>query len=325
MKLGWFDSANFDNGYCGKDGGSYIRIPLLRELNRRGWQIDFEGYNPDNYDYTEEPLKQLDIIDQAIRFRSGIPFVNETTLTDRYDAVIVEARSSDFDEFDRQLEIIDAHDNVYVLDRNNWARDIPADLRDIHLLRPYIESNDAFDVQTWFPYWRDERVPVPTTHPEYDLVYVGNRWGREDEMREFLELSDGLDMLIAGNWPEREPDLVDEFDDIDWLGPVPHYSVVPLLGMGAATFHVGKPDYNPLGFLTMRTWEARMAGRCCFHTAELEYADQHLHNIFVFEHPRDIQAALDESDPYDLSLQYQNQPLINRHQQTAADQLEAII
>lgn len=314
-KLGWFDSLNLDNQYCGKDGGSYIRIPLLRELNRRGWQIDFEGYDPGNYYYTEEGLFELGILEEAYRFRDSIDFVNHRSVNlsaDDYDIIIVEARSSEFSEYERQLDIIDAADcDCYVLDRNNWARDMPAEYRNkVTLLRPYDKPNEHFESQVYFPYWYDSNCPRLTVEPRYDLVYVGNRWGRRDEMWDFLSAIEDFDVCMCGNWTMREPEMVEEFDMIDWIGPIPHFAVVPTLALGKATFHVGKPDYNELGFYTMRTYEARMAGRPCLHDDSM--TSQPLDDRFYFSNPADL-------DPDVLYDYYQID--VVRTEQEAAEQL----
>lgn len=306
MKLGWFDSGNFDNVYCGKDGGSYIRIPLLRELNRRGVQVDFEGYDPGNYPYSERALQDLGILKEAYRYRDGIPFarhenVDLTRDIADYDMLFVEARSPEFSEYQRQEAIIEAarEEDVITLlfDRNNWAKEMPKELRTFcWLIRPYPKIPQGFKKTEYFPYWYDTQIPECNLEPEYDLVYVGNRWGREEQMMEFLDDCEdaGYSLLIAGNWVDREPWMVDTYDWVEWVGSTPHFSTIPLLSLGKATFHVGKPDYNELGFVTMRAAEAWMANRPCFYHDSV--LNGNIDEDYFFEDPSDIDPSLGYED-----------------------------
>lgn len=301
MRIGWFDTDNLDNNYCGKDGGSNIRIPFLRELNRVGHSIDYQTYDAGNYRYQgRRKLKELGILRQASRYRDSLDCVRQVSRLaikiDEYDAVVVEARSPEFDEIRSQLDIMRAamaeDVPIFLLDRNNWAKDLDKRYRKhATLLRPYPAINPAFKKQEYFPYWFDPSIPVNDIEPQFDFVYVGNRWGRTAEMRAFLEELSDYELMIIGNWPDREPELCDEFDQVEWLGSMPHFATVPLLSLGRATFHVGKPDYNELGFVTMRAAEAIMARRPCYFSHDVKNSE--LSVDYIFNSPSDI-GPLDE-------------------------------
>ena len=281
LNIGWWDYGHTHNDYCGADGGSNIRIPLLRELNRRGHRIYFQSPPIDDYEYEDEVLAELGIYSESARFRQSMDFVIETNIhrhIDELDVLVLEARYSDFDEFEKQKALIrSAVVNdvpTYLFDRNNWAVDLPREYREnVHLLRPYRNSNTRFDEQTWFPYFYDDEIPDCNIQPEYDLVYIGNRYGREDEMDEFLNGRDHQDILVVGNWPNRDQQVTEKYDWVDFVGSTPHYSTIPLLQLGKATFHVGKPDYNDIGMLTMRPYEAFMAERPCFISTDIYGVD----------------------------------------------------
>lgn len=183
-----------------------------------------------------------------------------------------------------------------LLDRNNWAQHLPKNLRHYcWLMRPYPKIPDGFKKTSYFPYWFDTEIPKTSIEPRYDLVYVGNRWGREDEMQAFLDdcRDAGHSLLVAGNWVDREPELVKDHDWVEWVGSTPHFSTIPLLSLGRATFHVGKQDYNELGFVTMRAAEAWMAGIPCFYHASVMHGE--IPEEYFFEDPSDIELGIKNS------------------------------
>lgn len=293
MKIGWWDCGNLDNEYCGKDGGSNLRIPLLKQLNGHGHTIFAEMVDPGNYDYDEAGLHRIEseagisFVDECKRFRESMDFVIETDLEDvmpELDSVIVEARRLDFDEYERQIEVMKLALNwnipVFVLDRNNWAQHISDSLQEsCYLLRPYYQEHPDWpeSLQVYFPYFYRRDVPDIDLDPEFDLVYIGNRYGREEQMDQFLDGLDELSILVCGNWPDRDQ-IVTENHDFTFVGSTPHFATIPTLQLGRASFHVGKPDYNEIGFLTLRPYEAKTARRPCFINSDIEYINELVDN-----------------------------------------------
>jgi hypothetical protein len=301
MHIGWWAADNLDNEYCGKDGGTSYRHPLLSELNQRGHAIWKYGPDPGNYPYTESALDDLGILDEAYRFRDSLDFVLDAQgRIGHLDMLVVELRSVDFfREFRQQQYIINqAHDTgipVLGFDRNNWGTDLSRDMKQkIHLLRPYFESrtDEAWRDITFFPYPIDtDYWPQSRITPRYDLVYVGNRYGREAQMDAFLDGLEDLDILVAGNWPDRDQDVTDKYPHVDFVGSTPHFSTIPLLQLGWMTFHVGKPDYHDIGMFTPRLVEAALANRVCGVWHEHDYLDW-LPDKFVVEDNDDVRRLL---------------------------------
>lgn len=325
--IGWWDVGNRDNDYLGSDGGSYIRIPLLRELTNRGHTVYAEFPDPGNYgkDGTTV-LDELGIKHESLRYRQRLTEIIEIDflerVIDRLDVLVVEARKSGFEHFARQRDIVEqGRENnipVFVFDRNNWAQHHPVgDL----LLRPYVQENEYWDQeQVFFPYWRSD-VPKSEIEPQYDLVYVGNRYGREEQMDRFLDGLEDLDILVAGNWPDRDQEVTSKYD-FDFIGSTPHYSTIPLLKLGKATFHVGKPDYNDLGMVTMRPFEAAMANRVCFISDDVDILGTAIKGKFHTSNEKYIREML--SGLPNAAMQRQFQRSLNTVDK-AARRLETLI
>lgn len=340
MKIGWWDCGNLDNMYCGSDGGSNLRIPLLKQLNGHGHTIFAEMADPGNYDYDEsglweieESLDQSGFVEETYRFRESMDFVIERELgpglVDDLDAVIVEARREDMDEFGRSKHVmqlaIDSDAHVFVLDRNNWAKQYPDEIaQNTYLLRPYKDENPQWPshYQIFWPYFWRRDVPETSFEPEYDLVYIGNRYGREDQMDKFLEGLEDLDILVCGNWPDREQEVTEKYD-FDFVGSTPHFATVPTLRLGRASFHVGKPDYNEIGMLTLRPFEAKAAGRPCFINSDIQFIDELVENHRWATNEADwVKKMLDKGDE---QLQREAGSNFNRTTREARLQLERVI
>ena len=110
---------------------------------------------------------------------------------------------------------------------------------------------------------------LPTFVPKmYDFCYIGNNYGRYEEMVEVLSrpFFEGKRNHVFGNWlnlsDEREkPEQVKvDFPYVNFNPPVPPESVTDLLARARFTYHFGKPEYNECGFMTMRWQEAASAG-----------------------------------------------------------------
>lgn len=312
MRLGYWAADNVNNVYCGKDGGTSYRHPLLHELNQRGHTIWFNGPDPGNYEYTEDALKELDILTDSYRFRESLGFL----INDRargvtwakgdgvahLDACIVELRSKEFDEFDRMRNVIDRcleHDvAVFGFDRNNWGHHLNVGRQEqIELLRPYYLGRPSWKEDHFFPYpYAPNYWPDSNTDPAYDLVYVGNRYGREDEMDDFLSGLD-MDILVAGNWPNRDQSVTDTYDHVDFVGSTPHFSTIPFIRLGRMTFHVGKHDYHNIGMFTPRLVEAALANRVCAISADHDYTEW-VPDQFLVHDNDDVRSLLDNAlDP----------------------------
>jgi len=286
MNIGWWAADNTDNIYCGKDGGTAYRHPLLSELNSRGHTVYLNGPDPGNYEYDASAFYDFGIDNECWRFRDSLEFIinqrphapDWRSDVEHLDVLIVEMRSREFDEFGWMWDVIDAGHRLGVpvlgFDRNNWGQDLPSEAqKKVHLLRPYMQpAEGSWSGQTFFPYPYDpDYWPHCTLEPQYDLVYVGNRYGREEQMDSFLDGLEDLSILVAGNWPDRDQSVTEQYDHVQFVGSTPHFSTIPFLALGRMTFHVGKPDYHRIGMFTPRLVEAALADRVCAVSSEHDH------------------------------------------------------
>lgn len=339
MKIGWWDAGNLDNQYCGNDGGSNLRIPLLKQLNGHGHTIYAEMADPGNYEYSEVGLWEIEdrvgqeFVDECYRFRESLDFVIERELKPgligQLDAVIIEARREDMEEFKRSVQVartaIDSDAHVFLFDRNNWAQQYPDDIpQNTYLLRPYYQANEVWpdSYQVFFPYFFRRDVPETSLDVEYDLVYIGNRYGREEQMDKFLEGLEDLDILVCGNWPDKDQEVTEKYD-FDFVGSTPHFATIPTLRLGKASFHVGKPDYNELGMLTLRPFEAKTAGRPCFINSDINHINELVENHRWATNKADwVKTMLDKTEEQRRKETGSN---FNRTAREARVQLEKVI
>lgn len=102
----------------------------------------------------------------------------------------------------------------------------------------------------------------------YDFCYIGNNYGRYDEMRGVLGLPffENKTNLIYGNWLDFSIDrqtpeeIKRDFPFVQFKGRAQSNEVISLLSRAVFTYHFAKPEYNSTGFITMRWQEAATAG-----------------------------------------------------------------
>lgn len=106
------------------------------------------------------------------------------------------------------------------------------------------------------------------THKLYDYMYVGNNYERYSQAKRVFGGDRMRDMkaVFYGNWldpnPERESPAVvlRDFPLIDFKGRLPQDKVIEELAKARFTYHLAKPEYCDTGMVTLRWYEAAMAG-----------------------------------------------------------------
>lgn len=121
----------------------------------------------------------------------------------------------------------------------------------------------------------------------YDFCYVGNNYGRYDQMKEILNrpfFSESKN-YIFGNWlipsPNRQSieQIKADFPYVTFGTPVEPEMVRPALASARFTYHFARPDYNECGFVAMRWQEAASAG-CLGLMTEDFVAPDNFRNVF---------------------------------------------
>ena len=114
-----------------------------------------------------------------------------------------------------------------------------------------------------YPYVRGyERDPLPVSE-KHGAVYVGNDYGRRDAMeRLLLHLPEnGIPVTVYGRYEAKDgPRWCARFPRVEWAGRVPPNRVPSAVARGLFTVNVVKREYEPIGLLTLRTFDANCYG-----------------------------------------------------------------
>ena len=148
-----------------------------------------------------------------------------------------------------------------------WLGDLwlpPENLsKDITLLRPFsskvFDSNfkNAFE----FNYFTHP-CTLPVKEKVIDYLYVGNQYNRWEEFKAIFEKLDG-NVVVAGNWLKNKNkwDNSLQLKNVLYIGEIPHSMALPLYNISKQTFYIIPPQYQQVGMLTSRLYEAQM-GNC---------------------------------------------------------------
>lgn len=128
------------------------------------------------------------------------------------------------------------------------------------------ELRPRYGVETlMFPDMLHMALPNPPSFSDrqYDLVYVGNNYERFNQAVAYLSLA-SLDKSTKfwGNWLETNPSrtspttVVTMLPNIKFDGRLQQDKILTALSDGMTTIHLHKPSYGPIGFLSLRWYEA---------------------------------------------------------------------
>jgi hypothetical protein len=285
MDILWIGKGHLNNSYTGVDGGSNIRIPLINELKRRGHDIDWASYAL-NADMIPSNVSFLDIKPYAESCEKSVEakrnlnisidndIVTHSILSNSYDAIVMEVRPSTmFEEAYLQNKMIStalkSANKVFLYDQDLWAEtSIDSAFKPfVTLLKPYVRCSPTFQHQEFFPYFY-HKVQLQYMRPQYDVVYIGNRYEREWDfvrfMNQFVSHAKDASVLVSGDWISKAPYVVKEFPSFHWIGSTPHSYTLPLLQLGTCTVHMGRSVMRDYGMTSMRPFEAYMADRLCY-------------------------------------------------------------
>lgn len=246
----WCGKGHLDNNYAGVDGGSNIRIPLINELTSHNkdysCEIDWTSFHldadlqPSNIDFLGlAPYNESceSSISEKLMMFKALDRLTAVKQEVKYDALVLEVRPSwTFEEAYLQNKLIKAalkHNiAVLLLDQDLWAdAAIDASFRQhVRLMRPYSRCNSVFPYQEFYPYYY-HAINLRKKEPEYDIVYIGNRYERDIDFIDFMRPihQHGLKVLVSGDWVLKAPYVVREFPKFHWIGSTLHTYTLPLL------------------------------------------------------------------------------------------------
>ena len=274
MRLLWVGKGHLDNLFAGVDGGANIRLPLIAALHERSVDIDFFTFKLD-HDFQPADIEFLHLEPYVESCRAKVDTIGDVDSIEHYsfkdtDVLFLEVRPGFMytEAYQQNLLIkraLDCGVLVIAADQDLWAEhSIDRNFRDkIIVLRTAVRPLTSFPKQWFFPYYWHE-VDMPDRKPEYDVVYVGNRYEREYDFAEFMKPLRSLKVLVSGDWIQKAPQIINEFPEFQWIGSTLHSYTLPLLKLGACTVHVGRKIMRQYGLTPIRPFEAYMAGRPCY-------------------------------------------------------------
>lgn len=346
----YFGAGHLDNLYSGVDGGSYSRIPFLQEMTERRTKIKWLGYeykdrkknNLVNAFRLQEHLYTISVRDKVEDIG---PSFTEKDLEE--DGILfielrpfIQKEGYNFEkECETQVNLIDFFISkgrkVFVQDREGWCVQIPDKYcSHINLLRAYHNkvdhrtyNSEHFFMWTWsrqFDNWNFYNRGI------FDISYCGNVYERRDEFRDLLKPSHdaGKSIAVAGNWlREKYGDRdfsLNNFPNNIWFGSTEHWTTLPLLAMSKCTVHCSNKRQREIGLISIRVFEARMAGIPVFVYDQIDHIDKYVTQDQII---KDGDELLWKLNNLDLSKVYYNfrQMIENYELKDHVDRFEEIL
>ena len=267
-KIGITTVMPLENNYVGVHGITAFFFPLIRKLKENGHKIYFFGKVVENKSKNIF-CECLNLQPYNMNIYNDLETVNDMTQLKDLDDLLVYPRFPEVaDEFDFQNKVITeaTKNNIFigVWDGDLKSQHIPEELRQhCTLLRPY--SSQKFD-----KLFKDAHEFHYFTHQLYtkleqrekiiDYLYIGNFYERFEELREKFEGLEGK-IVIAGNHlkDEKKWNQSLQLKNVLYIKDVSHNMALPLLNISKETFYVIPKQYQEVGMITSRVYEAKMA------------------------------------------------------------------
>lgn len=273
----WFGAGHLHNKYIGVDGGSNIRLPLMRELMEFGYKIYWMGFSA-NKRFKNSYMDLMDIYE----YSGVVDLTQEVEYTNQIKedgALLVEFRPNiqkpgyNFEfEWKEQINLINEFLRrnlpVFVWDQDHWAAEqLDKDLlQKIVLLTPSEKRIEGSIQETFYYPTTNEKVNLNFYGRDIDIVYCGNVYGRRDDFGEFMKHfnSDNVRVLVTGNWLRKDNGdrdfALDNFNHFMWIGQTEHWTTIPLLRRALFTVQINNKAQQEYGQPTARLFEAHRAG-----------------------------------------------------------------
>lgn len=293
-KIYWFGVGSNHLRETSVYGGKFIRIPLMRALNKFGYEIEWLGY--DCNDYRNSHFINLLDLDGKDWWHYTANISNKSqdlksSLSKNPGPLLVELRPNidkpgyNFaNEWSTQLELINLFlENklpVFIWDQDIWCDYIPNEIRkQVILLRPYVkEADSSFINQEEFLYmtfelseYQQRRLNIISKEEKrFDVMYCGNVYERRNEFLEYFKPfhDNNKRVCIQGNWLRKKYDdrdfSLDNFPNFMFFGSTPHWTTLPCTAMSKSVVHFGNKRQQEAGLLTQRIFEAFVAKTVLF-------------------------------------------------------------
>jgi len=149
----------------------------------------------------------------------------------------------------------------------------------VTVIGPYEEPTSyAKPITIDYPYVDAfEREPLPVEE-RIGGVYVGNDYGRRAAMeRLLLSLPPAVPVTVWGRYEAKDgPEWCARFPDVNWAGRIPSNQVPNAVAKGHFTVNMVKHDYQDIGLLTLRTFDANVYGTLQIADANIKRVNQYV-------------------------------------------------
>lgn len=334
LRIAYFGTEHNDTDYIGVDGSSLLKNPMTNELVKLGHEITFIGTEPERYRDRNFPILNILKINKednfiSVRDKIKIKHASKFTIKElngSFDVLFMVCRMDDYPEqlpdWNLQNFLIEKFEGVILMcDNDLYARKIPQELHNkIVLLRPYVKENLLkFKNQYEFHFFTNTMRKFQHLQPLVDFCYCGNVYRRWNKFEKFFgQVQKTKTVMVTGNFlrkKDRNNSL--KLENILYCGQTPHYCTIPFLSAGNATIEIVPPLYETFGLMTMRIWEALMAGILCFGDKEIYAIDKFIPKELIAKNGNEvveIYNSLDSSSTLELYFKF-----VDMHKENTLD------
>ncbi len=312
-QLYYYGVGSLHNLESSVDGGKYIRLPLMIELIRKGFDIKWIGFGKsDRFENKYIELLNLKENDYTIDLTKNVQdisslFMNEekNSINQKCEEIISKSPGDLFielrpnidkpgynfvNEWNIQLQLIDLFHSknqlVFVWDQDVWASQLPEEYRKkVILLRSYFEELDGFDKQElflygWFKPSFSKSLKRLSKNKIFDATYCGNVYGRRDEFLEYFKPFEQQKKLVCvqGNWLRKKYDdrdfALDNFEHFLFFGRTEHWTTLPSIAMSKSVIQFSNKEQQSVGLPTVRIFETLMGESVIFCSDKIKHIEK---------------------------------------------------
>lgn len=331
MKGAIFNVGPLDNAYAGPHTYADVLFPFIKELKKRGVQLDWLGITLEN-EVDNPKLTELGIQSSMLTYMSVHDDLNpimskswDFVDASQYDFLLCQPRPltnkvENMILFTLINKFLDAGKRVYVWEQDMFTDEFTDRMRDeVIFLHPAELPTGKFKNEIHFPFFTYTPEFTTTALPEreLDFLFMGNIYGRQEQALQFFApLSKApFKKLVFGSWiaDEERRAFSSQFEDFEFAGSTEHWAAIPTMKIAKATLHI-VPDFaRDRGLMTARVFTSLMAGTQCFCDSRIVGAEKYFPRELIVDNGDQIMERWDMVQAYASDLLFQRQELMKEH------------